>query len=177
MTWAPAWAASATYFSCSSIIDSLSPVHAVWTMAALTVLLIGFSSLLRGCARVGRLDSGLGSRSYRTTLTVDKGLFADGFPTGILGPCLGTTIRLTRCSPCSASGVAERPAGSSTVQALDAGTHFIGKKVLEEAGEVWLAAEHGSDDELAEEISQLLYWLQVAMLDRGLTPAEVYRYL
>ena len=73
--------------------------------------------------------------------------------------------------------VAERPAGSSTVNALEQGVHFIGKKVLEEAGEVWLAAEHGSDEELAEEISQLLYWLQVTMLDRGLSLDDVYRYL
>lgn len=72
---------------------------------------------------------------------------------------------------------AERPEGSSTVAALDAGIHSIGKKVLEEAGEVWLAAEHGTDDELAEEISQLVYWLQVTMVARGLTPADVYRYL
>ena len=72
---------------------------------------------------------------------------------------------------------AERPPGSSTVAALDAGTHSIGKKVLEEAGEVWLAAEHGTDAELAEEISQLIYWLQVAMLDRGLTTDDVYRHL
>lgn len=72
---------------------------------------------------------------------------------------------------------AERPPGSSTVAALDAGTHAIGKKVLEEAGEVWLAAEHGTDEELAEELSQLLYWVQVAMLDRGLTPTDVYRHL
>ena len=73
--------------------------------------------------------------------------------------------------------VAERPEGSSTIAALDAGIHTIGKKVIEEAGEVWLAAEHGTDDELAEEISQLLYWLQVVMLDRGLEPADVYRHL
>lgn len=72
---------------------------------------------------------------------------------------------------------ARRPAGSSTVEALEAGTHFIGKKVLEEAGEVWLAAEHGSDEELAAEIAQLLYWLQVTMLDRGLTLTDVYRHL
>jgi phosphoribosyl-ATP pyrophosphohydrolase len=76
-----------------------------------------------------------------------------------------------------AERAANRPEGSSTVAALDAGVHTIGKKVLEEAGEVWLAAEHGTDDELAEEISQLLYWLQVTMLDRGLSPADVYRYL
>ncbi|MEM9611426.1 MAG: phosphoribosyl-ATP diphosphatase [Actinomycetota bacterium] len=73
--------------------------------------------------------------------------------------------------------VEERPEGSSTVAALDAGVHFIGKKVLEEAGEVWLAAEHGTDDELAEEISQLLYWLQVTMIDRGIDLADVYRHL
>ena len=71
----------------------------------------------------------------------------------------------------------QRPDGSSTVEALEKGIHFIGKKVLEEAGEVWLAAEHGSNEELAEEISQLLYWLQVTMIDRDLTLADVYRYL
>jgi len=70
-----------------------------------------------------------------------------------------------------------RPAGSATVAALDAGVHEQGKKLLEEAGEVWLAAEHEPDDRLAEEISQLLYRTQVIMLARGLTPADVYRYL
>jgi phosphoribosyl-ATP pyrophosphohydrolase len=70
-----------------------------------------------------------------------------------------------------------RPEGSSTVAALDAGTHAIGKKILEEAGEVWLAAEHGSKDDLAEEISQLLYWVSVVMVDRNLKPADIYRVL
>lgn len=71
----------------------------------------------------------------------------------------------------------ERPEGSSTVAALEAGVHAQGKKVLEEAGEVWLAAEHESDDELAEEISQLLYRAQVIMLSRGLSLEDVYRHL
>ncbi|BBZ33258.1 MULTISPECIES: phosphoribosyl-ATP diphosphatase [Mycobacteriaceae] len=70
-----------------------------------------------------------------------------------------------------------RPAGSGTVAALDAGVHTIGKKILEEAGEVWLAAEHESDDALAEEVSQLLYWAQVLLLARGLTLDDVYRKL
>jgi phosphoribosyl-ATP pyrophosphohydrolase len=70
-----------------------------------------------------------------------------------------------------------RPAGSGTVAALDAGVHAQGKKVLEEAGEVWLAAEHESDEALAEEISQLIYRVQVLMLGRGLSTADVYRYL
>ena len=70
-----------------------------------------------------------------------------------------------------------RPAGSGTVAALDAGVHGLGKKILEEAGEVWLAAEHESDAALAEEISQLLYWTQVLMLKRGLSLDDVYRNL
>ncbi|MBA0125804.1 phosphoribosyl-ATP diphosphatase [Haloechinothrix sp. YIM 98757] len=72
---------------------------------------------------------------------------------------------------------ATRPADSGTVVALDAGVHAQGKKVLEEAGEVWLAAEHEPDERLAEEISQLLYRVQVLMLGRGLRAEDVYRYL
>lgn len=72
---------------------------------------------------------------------------------------------------------ATRPAGSGTVAALDAGVHAQGKKVLEEAGEVWIAAEHESDDRLAEEISQLLYWVQVLMLGRDITLDDVYKHL
>lgn len=70
-----------------------------------------------------------------------------------------------------------RPPGSSTVAALDGGVHAQGKKVLEEAGEVWIAAEHESDERLAEEISQLLYRVQVLMLGRGIDTSDVYRYL
>ena len=72
---------------------------------------------------------------------------------------------------------AARPEGSGTVAALDAGVHAIGKKVLEEAGEVWMAAEHESAERTAEEISQLLYHLQVLMLARGLTLQDVYTHL
>jgi phosphoribosyl-ATP pyrophosphohydrolase len=71
----------------------------------------------------------------------------------------------------------QRPDGSETVAALDAGVHAIGKKILEEAGEVWLAAEHESDEALAEEISQLIYHVQTLMLARGLTVDDVYTYL
>ena len=70
-----------------------------------------------------------------------------------------------------------RPEGSGTVAALDAGIHSIGKKILEEAGEVWLAAEHESDEALAEEISQLIYHLQTLMLARGLSINNVYKFL
>ena len=70
-----------------------------------------------------------------------------------------------------------RPAGSGTVAALDAGVHAIGKKIVEEAAEVWMAAEHESDERAAEEISQLLYHLQVLMVARGLTLEDVYTHL
>ena len=71
----------------------------------------------------------------------------------------------------------ERPDGSRTVELLDAGVHSIGKKIVEEAAEVWMAAEHASDDDLAEEVSQLLYHLQVILLARGLNLNDVYKYL
>jgi len=70
-----------------------------------------------------------------------------------------------------------RPDGSGTVAAIDAGVHAIGKKILEEAGEVWLAAEHESDEALAQEISQLIYHVQTLMLARGLTLDDVYTHL
>ena len=70
-----------------------------------------------------------------------------------------------------------RPKGSGTVAALDAGIHAMGKKIIEEAGEVWLAAEHESDEALALEISQLLYRLQVLMIARGISLEDVYKKL
>lgn len=70
-----------------------------------------------------------------------------------------------------------RPQGSRTVAELDAGTHFIGKKIVEEAAEVWMAAEYESKEELAEEISQLFYHLQVLMIDQDLSLDDVYKYL
>lgn len=70
-----------------------------------------------------------------------------------------------------------RPAGSGTVTQLDAGVHAIGKKIVEEAAEVWMAAEYQSDEQLAEEASQLLYHLQVLLVAKGLTLTDVYKYL
>jgi phosphoribosyl-ATP pyrophosphohydrolase len=70
-----------------------------------------------------------------------------------------------------------RPEGSGTVAELDSGIHGIGKKVVEEAAEVWMAAEYETKDEAAEEISQLVYHLQVMMIAKGLTLEDVYRHL
>ncbi|MCI9887624.1 phosphoribosyl-ATP diphosphatase [Micrococcales bacterium 31B] len=76
-----------------------------------------------------------------------------------------------------AEKAATRPEGSGTVKQLDAGVHAIGKKIVEEAAEVWMAAEYQSDAETAEEISQLLYHLQVLMVSKGISLDDVYRYL
>jgi len=71
----------------------------------------------------------------------------------------------------------QRPEGSGTVALLDQGVHAIGKKLVEEAAESWMAAEFQSDAETAEEISQLLYHAQVMMIAKGLTLADVEKYL
>jgi phosphoribosyl-ATP pyrophosphohydrolase len=70
-----------------------------------------------------------------------------------------------------------RPDGSGTVRALDAGVHAIGKKLVEEAAESWMAAEHEGPERAAEELSQLLYHAQVMMLSCGLTLDDVYAHL
>ncbi len=70
-----------------------------------------------------------------------------------------------------------RPAGSGTVQRLDAGVHSIGKKIIEEAAEVWMAAEHEGHDATALEISQLLYHVQVLMVAMDITLEDVYSQL
>ena len=41
-----------------------------------------------------------------------------------------------------AERAATRPQGSRTVELLDQGVHAIGKKIVEEAAEVWMAAEY-----------------------------------
>ena len=75
-----------------------------------------------------------------------------------------------------AKAVSKNPE-SGTVKELERGVHFIGKKIIEEAGEVWIAAEHESDERLAEEISQLLYHTQVMLIARGLDLRAVYEKL
>lgn len=71
---------------------------------------------------------------------------------------------------------ASRPADSETVKWLEAGTHTIGKKIVEEAAEVWMAAEHEGSERTAEEISQLIYHLQVLMANLGLTLEDLEKH-
>jgi phosphoribosyl-ATP pyrophosphohydrolase len=70
-----------------------------------------------------------------------------------------------------------RPKDSGTVRELDAGVHAIGKKIVEEAAEVWMACEYETLDDAALEISQLLYHTQVMMIKKGLTLEDIYRKL
>jgi phosphoribosyl-ATP pyrophosphohydrolase len=72
---------------------------------------------------------------------------------------------------------ASRPQGSGTVAELDAGVHAIGKKIVEEAAEVWMAAEYEGKVRTAEEISQLLYHLQVMMIASDISLDDVYAHL
>ena len=67
--------------------------------------------------------------------------------------------------------------GSGTVSLLAQGVHAVGKKVVEEAAEAWMAAEHEDADRAAEEIAQLIYHAQVLMLAKGLELKDVYRHL
>lgn len=76
-----------------------------------------------------------------------------------------------------AEKAATRPAGSKTVQELDAGVHAIGKKLVEEAAEAWMAAEHEGPVRAAEELAQLLYHAQVMLLALDLTLDDVYAHL
>ena len=94
---------------------------------------------------------------------------------------VGFMIRYTSgyiCVPMEGAELADRaafrPDGSGTVAALDAGVHAIGKKVVEEAAEAWMAAEHESPERAADEIAQLLYHAQVLMIACGLTLEDVY---
>ena len=75
------------------------------------------------------------------------------------------------------SKIANRDPNSGTVKEFDKGIHFIGKKIIEEAGEVWIAAEYEGREKAAEEISQLIYHLEVMMLALELKPEDIYRYL
>ena len=66
---------------------------------------------------------------------------------------------------------------SGTLKLIDKGVHEIGKKIIEEAGEVWIAAEYQSNQELAIEISQLIYYLQVLAMARGISLEDIYKEL
>jgi phosphoribosyl-ATP pyrophosphohydrolase/phosphoribosyl-AMP cyclohydrolase len=70
----------------------------------------------------------------------------------------------------------ERPGGSYTVELLDDPPR-IGDKVREEAGEVARAARSESEERLAQEGADVIYHLNVLLLSRGVSMAEVLELL
>jgi phosphoribosyl-ATP pyrophosphohydrolase len=66
---------------------------------------------------------------------------------------------------------------SGSVRLVQAGTHAIGKKIVEEAAEVWMAAEYQGKEALALEISQLIYHVQLLMHAHELSMEDVYKNL
>lgn len=63
----------------------------------------------------------------------------------------------------------QRPAGSYTVQLLEAGENEIVKKIAEEAIEVIVAAKGEGDDRVIYEMSDLIYHAMVLLAARDLT--------
>lgn len=77
----------------------------------------------------------------------------------------------------AASRKQEMPTGSSTAALFEKGAHGIGKKLVEEAAESWMAARFESQQALAGELSQVLYYVACMMAEKGLSLDEVYREL
>lgn len=73
--------------------------------------------------------------------------------------------------------ISSKDPNSNSVKLVEAGIHAIGKKVIEEAGEVWIASEYQSPNDLALEISQLLYHVQVLAIAKGLKLEDIYKEL
>lgn len=71
----------------------------------------------------------------------------------------------------------EMPAGKSTTALFEKGAHGIGKKLVEEAAESWMAARFEGREELSLELSQVLYYVACMMAEKGLTLEEVYKKL
>ncbi len=73
--------------------------------------------------------------------------------------------------------VQHEDSASGTYRIVSAGVHECGKKVVEEAAEAWMAAEHEGHDRAADEIAQLLYTVQCLMLASDVSLDDVYRRL
>jgi len=73
--------------------------------------------------------------------------------------------------------IATLPEGSYVARMHQAGLDRILKKIVEEAGEVMIAAKNQSREELAWEASDLLFHLMFVLVERGLTPTDLARTL
>lgn len=71
----------------------------------------------------------------------------------------------------------DMPEGKSTTELFKKGAHGIGKKLVEEAAESWMAARFESKEETAEELSQVLYYVACMMAEKDISLDEVYKTL
>ena len=72
---------------------------------------------------------------------------------------------------------AEMPAGSSTAELFRGGPHAIGKKLVEEAAESWMAARFETEAALSGELAHVLYYVACMMAEKGISLEDVYREL
>ena len=73
--------------------------------------------------------------------------------------------------------VAANDETSASGKLVNQGVHAVGKKVVEEASEAWMACEHEDKDRAATEISQLLYQTQLLMIASKVSLDDVYKKL
>lgn len=73
--------------------------------------------------------------------------------------------------------VEKNDSNSASVKLVSQGVHAVGKKVVEEASEAWMACEHEDKDRAADEISQLIYQTQLLMLAANVSLEDVYKKL
>ena len=73
--------------------------------------------------------------------------------------------------------VEKNDSNSTSVKLVNQGVHAVGKKVVEEASEAWMACEHEDKNRAAEEISQLIYQTQLLMLAANVSLDDVYKKL
>jgi phosphoribosyl-ATP pyrophosphohydrolase len=71
----------------------------------------------------------------------------------------------------------EMPKGRSTTALFEQGAHAIGKKLVEEAAESWMAARYEGREAVAVELSQVLYYVACMMAETGVSNEEVYQHL
>ena len=69
---------------------------------------------------------------------------------------------------------AEMPEGSATARLFEGGAHAIGKKLVEEAAESWMAARFETSEALAGELAQVLYYVACMMAEKDITLEDVY---
>ena len=75
--------------------------------------------------------------------------------------------------PSPTPGSVKCPKEVGTSALFEGGAHAIGKKLVEEAAESWMAARYESRERPRPELSQVLYYVACMMAEDGVALAEV----